>query len=362
VKVSSNLFGAFLRDALGCGRNSYEMAIPAVLLAASEAHRLALLSGLVRGDGDVWCRTGRRRYTKRGRVYTHADAVASVGYFTVSRRLGHQVGFLLQSLGLRASLRRRPRQPGWWLRMHGAENLERLRSLLTDAKRARLDRYFEAKLRRPRSRRVLSDGPFAVATVATVERTHGRTLVYSLETARTHTFAATHGLFVHNCIPVDPVYLSWKAKEYDFYTNFITLAAEVNANMPYFVVQKLLRLLTATGGRVPGMRVLVLGVAFKRNVADARNSPALKILELLQDHAIDTAYHDPLIPRVDLRSGPLDSVPLTAAGLQAADCVVLHTDHAAFDCDWIVEHARLVFDTRNATRGVKSGREKVVRL
>jgi UDP-N-acetyl-D-glucosamine dehydrogenase len=165
-----------------------------------------------------------------------------------------------------------------------------------------------------------------------------------------------------HCIPVDPVYLSWKAKEYDFYTNFITLAAEVNANMPYFVVQKLLRLLTATGRRVPGMRVLVLGVAFKRNVADVRNSPALKILELLQQHAIDAAYHDPLIPRVDLRTGPLDSVPLTAAGLQGADCVVLHTDHAGFDCDWIVEHARLVFDTRNATREVKSGREKVVRL
>jgi UDP-N-acetyl-D-glucosamine dehydrogenase len=165
-----------------------------------------------------------------------------------------------------------------------------------------------------------------------------------------------------HCIPVDPIYLSWKAKEYDFYTNFITRAAEVNANMPYFVVQKLLRLLTATGKRVPGMRVLVLGVAFKRNVADARNSPALKTLELLQEHGIDAAYHDPLIPRVDLRTGPLDSVPLTAAGLQAADCVVLHTDHAAFDCDWIVEHARLVFDTRNATRGVKSGREKVVRL
>jgi UDP-N-acetyl-D-glucosamine dehydrogenase len=165
-----------------------------------------------------------------------------------------------------------------------------------------------------------------------------------------------------HCIPVDPVYLSWKAKEFDFYTNFITRAAEVNANMPYFVVQKLLRLLTAKGSRVPGLRALVLGVAFKRNVADARNSPALKILELLQEHGIDTAYHDPLIARLDLRTGPLDSVPLTAAALEAADCVVLHTDHAAFDYDWIVEHARLVFDTRNATRGVKSGRDRVVRL
>ena len=88
--------------------------------------------------------------------------------------------------------------------------------------------------------------------------------------------------------------------------------------MPYFVVQKLLRLLTATGERVPGMRVLVLGVAFKRNVADARNSPALKLLELLQEHGIDAAYHDPHIARVELRTGPLDSVPLTAAALGAA--------------------------------------------
>jgi UDP-N-acetyl-D-glucosamine dehydrogenase len=165
-----------------------------------------------------------------------------------------------------------------------------------------------------------------------------------------------------HCIPVDPVYLSWKAKEYDFYTNFITRAAEVNANMPYFVVQKLLRLLTSKGHQVLGARVLVLGVAFKRNVADVRNAPAIKILELLQDHGIDAAYHDPLIPRIELRGGPLESTPLTAQMLAGCDCVVIHTDHVSFDYDWIIEHARLVFDTRNATRGVKSSREKVVRL
>jgi len=165
-----------------------------------------------------------------------------------------------------------------------------------------------------------------------------------------------------HCIPVDPVYLAWKAKEYDFYTNFIMRAAEVNANMPYFVVQKLLRLLASKGSRVLGARVLVLGVTFKRNVADIRNSPALKILELLQDHGIEAAYHDPLISRLDLRGSSIGSMPLTAEVLQGAECAVLHTDHACFDYDWIVEHARLVFDTRNATRGVKAGREKVVRL
>jgi UDP-N-acetyl-D-glucosamine dehydrogenase len=165
-----------------------------------------------------------------------------------------------------------------------------------------------------------------------------------------------------HCIPVDPVYLAWKAKEYDFYTNFITRAAEVNANMPYFVVQKLLRLLASKGSRVLGSRVLVLGVTFKRNVADVRNSPALKILELLQDHGIDAAYHDPLIPRLELRGASIEATPLTAAALEGAGCVVIHTDHASFDYDWIVEHARLVFDTRNATRDVKTRREKVVRL
>jgi nucleotide sugar dehydrogenase len=165
-----------------------------------------------------------------------------------------------------------------------------------------------------------------------------------------------------HCIPVDPVYLAWKAKEYDFYTNFITLAAEVNANMPHFVVQKLIRLLAARGGRILGSRVLVLGVAFKRNVGDARNSPALKLLEILGQHGIEPVYHDPFVPRLELRGISLESVPLTAEVLAGVDCVVIHTDHSTVDYAWLVEHAPFVFDTRNATRNVRSGREKVVCL
>ncbi|MGH7318064.1 MAG: nucleotide sugar dehydrogenase [Candidatus Rokuibacteriota bacterium] len=165
-----------------------------------------------------------------------------------------------------------------------------------------------------------------------------------------------------HCIPVDPVYLAWKAKEYDFYTNFITLAAEVNANMPYFVVQKLLRHLARQGGPVLGSRILLLGVTFKSDVADVRNSPALKVLGLLRDHGIAVAYHDPLVARLEIDGAPLDSVPLTAATLAEADCVIIHTDHTGFDYDWVVANARLVFDTRNASRNVTSGRDKVFRL
>ncbi|HSE95322.1 MAG TPA: nucleotide sugar dehydrogenase [Methylomirabilota bacterium] len=165
-----------------------------------------------------------------------------------------------------------------------------------------------------------------------------------------------------HCIPVDPVYLSWKAKEYDFYTNFVTLAAEVNANMPYFVTQKLLRVLTGQGAVVRGSRVLVLGVTFKRDVADIRNSPALKLIELLREQGIDVGYHDPLVPSLPVAGGRLVSTPLSATALAAADCVVVHTDHTGFDYPWIVEHARLVFDTRNAARQVTAGRNRVVRL
>ncbi len=175
------------------------------------------------------------------------------------------------------------------------------------------------------------------------------------------TFQPGPGVGGH-CIPVDPVYLSWKAKEYDFYTNLIMLAAEVNANMPYFVVQKLLRLLTARGVRVLGSRVMVLGVTFKRNVADVRNSPAVKLIELLREHGIETVYHDPLVARLELKEGGLETVPLTPEQVAGVDCVVIHTDHSRIDYASVVQHARLVFDTRNATRDVKSGREKVVRL
>jgi UDP-N-acetyl-D-glucosamine dehydrogenase len=165
-----------------------------------------------------------------------------------------------------------------------------------------------------------------------------------------------------HCIPVDPVYLAWKAREYDFYTNFITLAAEVNANMPYFVAEKLLRELVARGGRVRGARVLVLGVAFKRNVGDVRNSPALKVVPLLRDHGIDVAYHDPFVPRLRVGEDELRSEPLSPSVLSAADCVLIHTDHEGIDYTWVAGHARLVFDTRNATRDVKTGRERIVRL
>jgi UDP-N-acetyl-D-glucosamine dehydrogenase len=165
-----------------------------------------------------------------------------------------------------------------------------------------------------------------------------------------------------HCIPVDPIYLAWKAKEYDFYSGFITRAAEVNTNMPYFVVEKLARFLAERTGEVRRRRMLLLGVSFKRNVGDVRNSSALKILELLEARGLDVSYHDAFVPRLRLGARELESVPLTAETVSTADCVVIHTDHETVDYGWVVANARLVFDTRNATRDIRVDRTRVVRL
>ncbi len=166
-----------------------------------------------------------------------------------------------------------------------------------------------------------------------------------------------------HCIPVDPYYLAWKAREYDFHMDFIELAARVNDEMPYYVTTKIMVALNGHAGQRNGRpRVLVLGVAFKRDVEDCRHSPAVKILELLLRQGVHVAYHDPWVPALSLLGTVLRSERLTAESLRAVDCVVIGTDHTAFDYGWIVRHAREVFDTRNATARVRAGREKIARL
>ncbi len=165
-----------------------------------------------------------------------------------------------------------------------------------------------------------------------------------------------------HCIPVDPYYLAWKAREYDFHMDFIELAARVNEEMPYHVVTK--TLLSLNGQRIgrPALRVLVLGVGFKRDIDDYRGSPALKIMELLIQHGTKVSYHDPYIPRLTVGGRAFTSRPLTPATVRAADCVLIVADHSGMDYQMIVRHAKLVVDTRNATRNVAGGRDKIVRL
>lgn len=166
-----------------------------------------------------------------------------------------------------------------------------------------------------------------------------------------------------HCILVDPYYLSWKAKEYDFHSDFIELAARTNENMPYYVLDLIIRSLSIHGAALKTAKYLFLGVSFKKDVDDIRNSPGLKIMELLlQRGAQHVAYNDPYVNEVNLQGITLTSQELTDDLISQADCVIITTDHSFYDHANIVKNAKLVVDTRNATKSVTKGREKIIRL
>jgi len=174
-----------------------------------------------------------------------------------------------------------------------------------------------------------------------------------------------------HCIPVDPYYLSWKAREYDFYTKFIELAAEVNSSMPFFTVNRIAEALNRQGKPLQGARILVLGVAFKRDIDDPRNAPALEVMKTLLARGAEVSYHDPHVPevRLDAARGPGDppgrrlvSVPLTEDTLAVQDCVCLAVAHSAFDIPWLIKHSPLLMDATGATRRFPQDRGTVIRL
>jgi UDP-N-acetyl-D-glucosamine dehydrogenase len=162
-----------------------------------------------------------------------------------------------------------------------------------------------------------------------------------------------------HCIPIDPFYLTWKAREYDFSTRFIELAGEINTSMPYFVVQRAAEALSRHGKALYGAKILVLGAAYKKDIDDNRESPALKIMQLLRQQGAEVSYNDPHIPCLSgMRHYPdinLTSTPLTREALQEADLTLLVTDHSAYDYAWIAAQAPLIVDTRNAFKGIPGG-------
>ncbi|MGH9689494.1 MAG: nucleotide sugar dehydrogenase [Candidatus Acidiferrales bacterium] len=167
-----------------------------------------------------------------------------------------------------------------------------------------------------------------------------------------------------HCIPVDPYYLSWKAREYDFATRFIELAGEINTAMPYHVVDAVAAALNDRQKSLKGSKVLLLGVAYKKDVDDLRESPSLKLLELLTASGVLLDYNDPYFPALHKMRhydfSNMRSVSLSPERLASYDCVIIATDHTSYDYEAIVRNAKLVVDTRNATRRVQQDRQKIV--
>ena len=179
-----------------------------------------------------------------------------------------------------------------------------------------------------------------------------------------HSFYPGPGVGGH-CIPVDPFYLAWKAKDYDFCTRFIELASEINTQASQFVVQKLVSALNKQQKCLNGSKILVLGVAYKKDIDDVRESPAIKIISQLVKNKAEVVYYDPYVPQFrffDKEEKILHRVDLTEAALSRTDCVLIITDHTNVDYQWVADHAGLILDTRNATKNVQKGREKIIKI
>lgn len=167
-----------------------------------------------------------------------------------------------------------------------------------------------------------------------------------------------------HCIPIDPFYLTWKAREYEISTRFIELAGEINTSMPRYVTNRLMHELNRHRKSLNGAKILLLGMAYKKNIDDMRESPSIKLVEQLLARGADVEYHDPYIPVYHDEHGKdvhLESVELTAERLEGYDAVLISTDHDDVDYQFIVDHSKLVVDTRNACRDLVRGKEKVAK-
>ena len=174
-------------------------------------------------------------------------------------------------------------------------------------------------------------------------------------------FSPGPGLGGH-CIPVDPHYLSWKLRTLNYRARFIELAGEINAEMPEYVVRKISDALNRAKKSVNGSSILVLGVAYKRDIDDVRESPALDIIKVLRNQGAEVTWHDPHVQELKGLESLAHAPEITTELLSRADCVVITTDHSVYDWDAIVKNAKLIVDSRNATRAVDSGRHKIVPL
>ncbi len=165
-----------------------------------------------------------------------------------------------------------------------------------------------------------------------------------------------------HCIPIDPIYLSWKARVHGFEARFIDLASQINSDMPDYVADRVARALNRVGKAVKSSKILIIGIAYKRDVTDTRESPAFEVFHKLKERGALISYHDPFVPAIKLNGQTSKSINLTVSVLREKDCILILTDHSDIDYKFIVENSKFIFDTRNALRHIYTNRNKIERL
>jgi len=342
IKISSRIFGYLIRDILSCGINSYTMQIPDILFSQPVECKVELLKGILRGDGGVDTSIGKRRYSKNGKIYNHQCNTATINYYSISNKLFHQVIYLLQFLGTIPSFKKRKNL----LVINENKQLSKFSSFFLDNKRVKLQKYFDSCIKSMPLKNCTPYKDFFTAKVKKIEKVKTN-YVYSAEVADTNTFVTSYGMIIHNCLPCDPLYLSWKAKRLGFKTKMIDLASLTNHFMPKYIVEKTESILKDKNVSLKKAKILVLGVTYKKDVKDLRESPALDIIEYLQKKGAKIDFYDPLVPYLSINSINLECIALNKTRLKKYDCVVVITNHSGINYKLVRENAKLIFDTRN---------------
>ncbi len=353
IKVSSNLLGFLIKEILGCGVDSYSMHMPDIVFSQPLNCRVELLKGILRGDGGVDVSFGKRDYIKNKKHYCHQRNSACINYFTINKVLFNQVISVLHQIGIIPSFKRRDNL----LVIYGYNQIEKMRDFFLDEKRKKIEEFFLRHIRPSANKTFLKYSNFATSKVRRIEK-NPPDYVYSMEVNDTNTFITSHGFIVHNCIPADPMYLSWKARKLGFKTKMIDLASFTNHFMPEYITKKIKDLLkVSTKKKKPN--ILLVGVTYKKDVKDLRDSPALDIVDRLKKERVSLDYYDPLIPYLKLDGINLKSIKLTKSKINQYDCIVIITDHTKVDYEFLQKNAKLIFDTRNV---YKKDIQNVVRL
>lgn len=318
IKISSEILGIIMRDILKCGTNCYNMAIPPKLFSMPKKLRTEMIKGILRGDGGVSYSNKKRSYKKSNKEYLHNNNTASVDYFTSSGRLKQQMMVMLQDNKLVPGNEIRE----GLIRLHGARNLNILQDIFLGSKQEKLKQYLSNIRKIITYPDVELHDTFAALKIKGIEKLHGD-FVYSLEVGGTGTVVTTNGLVMHNCISVDPYYLIEKAKQLGFNHEFLMLARKINNSMPHYTVELLENELKRLKKPIKGAKVGVLGLAYKANVDDVRESPSFDIINILKSKNADVFVFD---PHVKKESNVKDVDEL----LNKSDYLILATDHSEF--------------------------------
>lgn len=356
IKISSNIFGYLLRDILNCGVDSYSMKIPQRFMLLPKKLKLHLIMGILRGDGGVDYVNKNISYVKNHKKYNHRFNSATVNYFTISDILFNQVVLLLQDFGLVPNFKNRKNL----LNMFGYDQLNRLKSMFLGEKFKRIKSYIENSRKIIPNRNFTLHANFATTKIKNLSCTRADK-VYSMEVQDTNTFVTSYGILTHNCIPIDPLYLSWKARAQGFETRFINLASEANEHMPYYVVEKIVNGLNKYKKALKGAKILLSGIAYKKDVQDLRESPVFEVIDILNNHEAKISYYDPYFPYFKVEGIDLKCVKFNSKVLRSFDCVVIITDHSNVDYQFIAKNSKLVVDTRNALKDVRN-RANIIRI